>query len=244
MRFDNQQIRKQLSFIRMNVNVEDNSVILLKQAIVSRDRHLQTRVLLARSHAMFGAQKSHAIAEAADILLAFLGKTQTAHMLYQYAAQSELLTDATINLNPVGLDKSKQYEQEIISEEALRAQLLSLRERERFDEMASLLQSIIHKVGVQNSREWQLELGSVLRFDCRRAEEAADVYESMVEQDCADREAWAELFECLEFLEDEDRLRIAVNKRILLSQGLEKRELMRQYGWLIDVEKQNGFFTH
>lgn len=244
MRFDNQQIRKQLSFIRMNVNVEDNSAILLKQAIVSRDRHLQTRVLLAQSHVMLGVKKSHVIAEAADIFLAFLGKNQTAHMLYQYAAQSELLAEATINLNLIELDKPQQCVEEIVSEEALRAQLLSLRERERFDEMASLLQSIIQTVGVQSSREWQLELGSVLRFDCRRAEEAADVYESMVEQDCADREAWAELFECLEFLENEDRLRIAVNKRILLSQGLEKRELMRQYGWLIDVEKQNGFFTH
>jgi tetratricopeptide (TPR) repeat protein len=111
-----------------------------------------------------------------------------------------------------------------LREEALSA----LRDRERYDYIIHLLKACLPRVWDGERRGVLLKLGHALRFGRGDLAGAADCFEELIGLNENDRESWGELLECLDDSGDHERLVLALQKRIGLTQGLEQRQLIRQ----------------
>ncbi|MDP2344854.1 MAG: hypothetical protein Q8O67_28170 [Deltaproteobacteria bacterium] len=112
------------------------------------------------------------------------------------------------------------------------AGLTALRDIEAWPAVATVLEdAVVVEDRAAERRALRLQLVSVLRtgVESTEAEERAAVHlQQLVDEDPVDREAWGELFECLDRLKDTDRLQRALGVRAETAEGIERRELVRR----------------
>ena len=110
--------------------------------------------------------------------------------------------------------------------------LTALRDIEAWPAIVVILEdAVIVEDGLPERRALRLQLVSVLRdgVESTQNEERAAVHlQQLVDEDDGDREAWGELFECLDRLKDTDRLQRALGLRAEKADGIERRELVRR----------------
>lgn len=102
-----------------------------------------------------------------------------------------------------------------------------LRDAEAWEKVAQLFEASI-QYEEEREREIRLELAYVYREMLENPEIALEHLDGILLVNEEDREAWGEVFECLEDLGDPRRLVERVERRIQLVSGLERRELVRK----------------
>ena len=128
-----------------------------------------------------------------------------------------------------------------VRQPALRdAALTVLRDIEAWPAVADVLEDAVAVSVNGEGRTLRLHLVSVLRDgvdDSAAHERAAAHLETMVTADVGDREAWGELFECLDHLGDSERLQVALGRRGAAldsaADQLELRQLVRRRAELL-----------
>lgn len=117
----------------------------------------------------------------------------------------------------------------LASDSQLREELISeLRSKERFQNVITVLSLCVKAVKVPERKALLMQLGHTYRFGVSQLDSARECFQAVVDDDPDDREAWGELLELLGDLDDDEALSNALKKRIEVSIGLEKRELVRQ----------------
>jgi lipopolysaccharide biosynthesis regulator YciM len=107
------------------------------------------------------------------------------------------------------------------------ALLRILRDVEEWEKVAHLFEiSLPHEN--EREREIRLELAYVYREILEQPRKAVEHLDLILVGDESDREAWGELFECLEELADVRRLIHRIEDRVRIVSGLERRELVRK----------------
>lgn len=114
-----------------------------------------------------------------------------------------------------------------------------LRDAEADAVVVELLEAALPRVDASTRRALRLELVAVLREGLDDHSSAASHLESHVDEMPQDREAWGELLECLDELGQAERLIAALSRRIALSSGMERRELVKRWAGLL-LEQGRG----
>ena len=115
------------------------------------------------------------------------------------------------------------------SQSDLRSEVLrALRGGEHYESMIPVLEIEEALSEGEAKREVLMELGDITRVGIDDPHKAAAYFESIIDVDKDDREAWGEYLECMEEIGDQKLLLDAISKRCALAQGLERRQLMRR----------------
>lgn len=124
------------------------------------------------------------------------------------------------------------WDEVIDDESARRAILRALRDAEDWTRVSQLFEDVL-KRNPNTAREYRLELAYVYREMLEQPDRAIAHLDRLLADDSADREAWGEIFECLEDIGDRQRLADRIDQRLRLVSGLEKRELTRRWSKLM-----------
>lgn len=183
------------------------------------------------------AEKSPDISQVDQVMVALKNLAHRAQKEEEDLALRQQYFDGICELLMAGtpavetLDRRIAYlEPYLTKSEDLRAEVLALlRARERYSGISTLLRGLINSKSLTDPRPAYLELGEVLRFGMRDLPQAIDCFDSVLAYDPKDRRGWTELLESLDDAGDKKRLANALERRIGMTAGLEKKMLQKQH---------------